>query len=72
MPAKSESVLFFGPVVPDGYGFCYNPQEKCILFGISSYKSNNTTLQAKEMAELVKTSLTDMRDVMASAMRANL
>ncbi|KAL4218901.1 hypothetical protein ACF0H5_021489 [Mactra antiquata] len=72
VPAKTESVLFFGPVCPDGYGFCYNPQEKCILFGISSYKSNNTTLPAQEMAELIKTSLVEMRDVMASSMRANL
>lgn len=72
VPAKSESVLFFGPVVPDGYGFCYNPQERCILFGISSYKSNNITLPAAQMADLVKDSLRDMRDVMASTMKANL
>jgi len=45
VPAKSESVLFFGPVCPDGYGFCYNPQETKILFGISSYKSNQVVYQ---------------------------
>ncbi|XP_060564784.1 carnitine O-acetyltransferase-like isoform X2 [Ruditapes philippinarum] len=72
VPAKSESVLFFGPVMPDGYGFCYNPQEKCILFGVSSFKSNNVTLPAAKMADLIKDSLNDMRDVMASSMKANL
>ncbi|XP_053380411.1 carnitine O-acetyltransferase-like isoform X2 [Mercenaria mercenaria] len=72
VPAKSESVLFFGPVVPDGYGFCYNPQEKCILFGVSSYKSNSVTLPAAKMAELIQDSLRDMRDVLAATMKANL
>ncbi|WAR31442.1 CACP-like protein [Mya arenaria] len=61
VPAKSESVLFFGPVCPDGYGFCYNPQEKRILFGISSFKSNDVTLPAAQMCELVADSLRDMR-----------
>lgn len=72
VPAKSESVLFFGPVVPDGYGFCYNPQERAILFGVSSYRSNEKTLPAGDMAELVRQSLCDMRNVLGSTVRANL
>ena len=72
VPAKSESVLFFGPVVPDGYGFCYNPQEKCILFGVSSFKSNKSTVSAAQMAEYIEQSLCDMQDVMSSAPMASL
>ncbi|XP_052790483.1 carnitine O-acetyltransferase-like [Mya arenaria] len=72
VPAKSESVLFFGPVCPDGYGFCYNPQEKRILFGISSFKSNDVTLPAAQMCELVADSLRDMRQVMESSVKSSL
>lgn len=72
VPAKSESVLFFGPVVSDGYGFCYNPQEKRILFGISSFKDNKVTTTAPHMAELVQKSLLDMREVLLAAVRSNL
>ncbi|XP_052221203.1 carnitine O-acetyltransferase-like isoform X1 [Dreissena polymorpha] len=72
VPAKSESVMFFGPVVPDGYGFCYNPQEKCILFGVSSFKSNDKTLPAAEMSELVANSLRDMKKVLSSSVKSSL
>lgn len=65
-------MLFFGPVVPDGYGFCYNPQETKILFGVSSFKSNQITVEAEQMADLIQQSLCDMQEVMASAVKSNL
>ncbi|KAK9888429.1 hypothetical protein WA026_000677 [Henosepilachna vigintioctopunctata] len=34
---KSHSVLAFKPLVPDGYGCCYSPHGKSILFGLSSF-----------------------------------
>lgn len=72
VPAKAAALLFFGPVVPDGYGYCYNPREHEILFGISSFKHCTDTATAPEMAESVRKSLLDMRDVLASNMKANL
>ncbi|XP_022693330.1 carnitine O-acetyltransferase-like isoform X1 [Varroa jacobsoni] len=43
VPAKSRSVMFYGPLVPDGYGCCYNPMNNRILFGLSAFKSCATT-----------------------------
>jgi carnitine O-acetyltransferase len=43
VPSKEESVLVFGPVVPDGYGLCYNPQESQIIFGVSAFNNNPET-----------------------------
>lgn len=34
VPAHSNSVLVFGPVVPDGYGVCYNPQENQVNIAV--------------------------------------
>ena len=35
--------MCYGPVVPEGYGCCYNPRLKDILFACSSFKSCNDT-----------------------------
>jgi choline O-acetyltransferase len=56
--------MCYGPVVPDGYGACYNPHEDYILVVISSFKSCDQTgsdnfaftleesfLQMKELCE---------------------
>ena len=72
MPARFPSLLFFGPVVPDGYGICYNPQEKEFWIGVSSYKHCKDTVSATEMADSIRVSLLDMRDVLAATMKSNL
>ena len=72
MPAKFPSLLFFGPVCPDGYGICYNPQEKELWIGVSSYKHCNDTVSAEEMAKSINISLLEMRDVLAATMKSNL
>lgn len=72
VPAKFPSLLFFGPVVPDGYGICYNPREKELLIGVSSFKHCSDTVSAGEMANNIKDSLLAMRDVLAATMKSNL
>ena len=71
MPSKEESVLVFGPVVPDGYGLCYNPQETQIIFGVSAFNNSPETDSIK-MGNSVRQSLIDMRDLMAGSLQAKL
>ncbi|ODM97599.1 Carnitine O-acetyltransferase [Orchesella cincta] len=35
--------MCYGPVVPDGYGCCYNPLKDEIIFGVSAFNSNTDT-----------------------------
>ncbi|KAL3872104.1 hypothetical protein ACJMK2_040057 [Sinanodonta woodiana] len=71
VPAQSESVLVFGPVVPDGYGICYNPQEQQILFGVSSFNNCKDTF-SEQMAANLRKALLDMRNVLAGSLKASL
>ncbi|XP_077311011.1 choline O-acetyltransferase [Lithobates pipiens] len=62
VPTTMEMFCCYGPVVPDGYGACYNPQPEHILFCISSFrdcKETSSTMFAKALEE----SLTDMEDL---------
>ncbi|XP_067931343.1 carnitine O-acetyltransferase-like isoform X2 [Watersipora subatra] len=43
VPCKNPIVLCFGPVVPDGYGFCYNPRSNEIIFVVSAFKNCDKT-----------------------------
>lgn len=71
VPSKEEAVLVFGPVVPNGYGLCYNPQETQIIFGCSAFNNSPETESAK-MADAVTQSLLDMRDLMGGSVQAKL
>nr|DBA15443.1 TPA: hypothetical protein GDO54_004653 [Pyxicephalus adspersus] len=62
VPTTMEMFCCYGPVVPNGYGACYNPQPEHILFCISSFrdcKETSSTMFAKALEE----SLTDMGDI---------
>lgn len=66
VPVNADIFLCFGAVVPDGYGVCYNPQEKKLMLSVSSYHSCPTTdsmLFATKLAE----GLREMRDVVTQA-----
>ncbi|KAM5322959.1 choline O-acetyltransferase isoform 2-T2 [Glossophaga mutica] len=62
VPTAMEMFCCYGPVVPEGYGACYNPQPESILFCISSFHSCKETSSPK-FAKAVEESLTDMRDL---------
>ncbi|XP_055896071.1 carnitine O-acetyltransferase-like isoform X2 [Biomphalaria glabrata] len=60
-----KAFLCFGPVVLDGYGICYNPQDEQFIFAISSYKSDSSTSSELFSDSLTK-SLLDMQFLLAS------
>uniref|UniRef100_A0A8I5NG15 Choline O-acetyltransferase n=1 Tax=Papio anubis TaxID=9555 RepID=A0A8I5NG15_PAPAN len=62
VPTTMEMFCCYGPVVPNGYGACYNPQPETILFCISSFHSCKETSSSK-FAKAVEESLIDMRDL---------
>nr|2H3W_A Chain A, carnitine acetyltransferase [Mus musculus]2H3W_B Chain B, carnitine acetyltransferase [Mus musculus] len=69
VPAKTDCVGFFGPVVPDGYGICYNPMEAHINFSVSAYNSCAET-NAARMAHYLEKALLDMRTLLQNHPRA--
>uniref|UniRef100_H0V586 Choline O-acetyltransferase n=1 Tax=Cavia porcellus TaxID=10141 RepID=H0V586_CAVPO len=60
VPTTMEMFCCYGPVVPNGYGACYNPQPESILFCISSFHSCKET-SSLGFAEAVGASLADLR-----------
>ncbi|NXQ58260.1 CLAT acetyltransferase, partial [Anthoscopus minutus] len=62
VPTTMEMFCCYGPVVPDGYGACYNPQPEHILFCISSFKECNET-SSDTFAKAVEESLLAMREL---------
>lgn len=71
VPAKTDCVMSFGPVVPDGYGICYNPMEAHINFSVSAYNSCAET-NAARMAHYLEKALLDMRTLLQNHPRAKL
>jgi len=63
--------MCFGPVVPDGYGLCYNPMNDHINFAVSSFNSCKET-NAAHLAQAVEDALMDMRAVLEQTPRAKL
>ncbi|XP_063262576.1 choline O-acetyltransferase [Prinia subflava] len=62
VPTTMEMFCCYGPVVPNGYGACYNPQPDHILFCISSFKGCKET-SSDMFAKAVEDSLLAMRDL---------
>ena len=60
--ADRDIFLCFGPVVPDGYGVCYNPQEKRYLFSVTSFHDCPQT-DSMHYAHKLKESLLEMRQM---------
>ncbi|NWV67133.1 CLAT acetyltransferase, partial [Malurus elegans] len=62
VPTTMEMFCCYGPVVPNGYGACYNPQPEHILFCISSFKECKETSSGM-FAKAVEESLLAIRDL---------
>ncbi|XP_029158264.1 carnitine O-acetyltransferase-like isoform X2 [Nylanderia fulva] len=62
VPYTSASFMCYGPVVPDGYGCCYNPRAKDILFACSSFRACEKT-NTKDFARVLQETLCNMRDI---------
>lgn len=64
-----EMFCCYGPVVPNGYGACYNPQPESILFCISSFHNCKETSSTK-FAKAVEESLLEMRRLCSLSLSA--
>ncbi|XP_017288320.1 choline O-acetyltransferase isoform X2 [Kryptolebias marmoratus] len=62
VPTTVEMFCCYGPVVPNGYGTCYNPQSDHIIFSVSSFHKSPQTCSAEFVKCLVQ-GLQDMRDL---------
>uniref|UniRef100_A0AAY4EET6 Carnitine O-acetyltransferase n=1 Tax=Denticeps clupeoides TaxID=299321 RepID=A0AAY4EET6_9TELE len=71
VPAKTDCVMCFGPVVPDGYGVCYNPMEGHINFAVSAFNSCEDT-NAGNMAQSLEKALLDIRSLLEHTPKAKL
>ncbi|GCB65549.1 hypothetical protein scyTo_0009968 [Scyliorhinus torazame] len=71
VPAKTDCLLCFGPVVPDGYGVCYNPMDAHINFAVSAYNSCAETNAAK-LAHYLEQALVDMSELLVQTPSSKL
>lgn len=63
VPSLSDSVMCYGPSVPDGYGVCYNLYEDCFNVSISSYFTSPQTSSVVFGEHLVQT-LAEFKDLL--------
>ncbi|XP_053393078.1 choline O-acetyltransferase-like [Mercenaria mercenaria] len=57
-----DTFMCYGPVVPDGYGVCYNPHPHDIIVCITAFKSNAET-QSDYFAYTLEGSLLQMQEL---------
>ncbi|KAF2349978.1 Acyltransferase ChoActase/COT/CPT [Trinorchestia longiramus] len=69
VPARCEAFMCYGPLVPDGYGCCYNPRSASVVFGVSALNSSPDTYSAS-FREALEASLLDMKTLLVSASEA--
>ncbi|XP_034564347.1 choline O-acetyltransferase-like [Notolabrus celidotus] len=62
VPTNVEMFCCYGPVVPNGYGACYNPQSDHILFCVSSFWENTETSSAV-FVKALNEGLLEIRDL---------
>uniref|UniRef100_A0A671R4Y0 Carnitine O-acetyltransferase n=1 Tax=Sinocyclocheilus anshuiensis TaxID=1608454 RepID=A0A671R4Y0_9TELE len=69
VPAKTNCVMCFGPVVPDGYGVCYNPMDTHINFAVSAFNSCQDT-NAARLAQALEDALLDIKTLLEQTPKA--
>ena len=57
-----DAFMSYGPVVPDGYGICYNPHPHNIVVCIAAFKSNAET-QSDYFALTLESSFLQMHEL---------
>lgn len=61
--SKTDCVMCFGPMVPDGYGVCYNPMDDHINFAVTAFNSCEET-NATRLSKFLEDSLLDMKTLL--------
>ncbi|KAI4889075.1 hypothetical protein NFI96_016100 [Prochilodus magdalenae] len=62
VPTTVDMFCCYGPVVPNGYGACYNPQAEHILFCVSSFRECTAT-SSLVLVKNLEQALMDMKDL---------
>ncbi|XP_043218584.1 carnitine O-acetyltransferase-like [Amphibalanus amphitrite] len=65
VPVVADAFMCYGPLVPDGYGCCYNPRDTQINFGTSACNSSPATVAA-DFRGALENSLNDMFNLLHS------
>ncbi|XP_043087029.1 choline O-acetyltransferase-like [Puntigrus tetrazona] len=60
VPTTEEMFCCYGPVVPDGYGVCYNPRPGQVLFCVSSFRESQETC-SERFVKALDEALQDMK-----------
>uniref|UniRef100_A0A3Q3ENW8 Carnitine O-acetyltransferase b n=1 Tax=Labrus bergylta TaxID=56723 RepID=A0A3Q3ENW8_9LABR len=63
VPANTDSVMCFGPLVPDGYAICYNPQADHVHFSITAFNCCEET-NAETLAVTLKDTLCELQELL--------
>uniref|UniRef100_A0A671XFA9 Carnitine O-acetyltransferase b n=1 Tax=Sparus aurata TaxID=8175 RepID=A0A671XFA9_SPAAU len=63
VPANTDSVMCFGPLVPDGYAVCYNPQADHVHFSITAFNCCEET-HAETLAVTLKDTLCQLQELL--------
>lgn len=63
IPANTDSVMCFGPLVPDGYAVCYNPQADHVHFSITAFNCCEET-NAEMLARTLQDTLCELQDML--------
>ncbi|XP_069032279.1 carnitine O-acetyltransferase b [Embiotoca jacksoni] len=63
IPANTDSVMCFGPLVPDGYAVCYNPQGDHVHFSITAFNCCEET-NAETLARTLKETLCHLQELL--------
>ncbi|KAG9333520.1 hypothetical protein JZ751_011448 [Albula glossodonta] len=66
VPANTDSVMCFGPLVPDGYAVCYNPQSDHVHFSVTAFNCCEET-NAETLAQTVESSLCHLQELLQPA-----
>ncbi|XP_048058139.1 carnitine O-acetyltransferase b isoform X2 [Megalobrama amblycephala] len=62
VPTITDSVMCFGPLVPDGYAVCYNPQQDHVHFSITAFNCCEET-NAEKLVLTLDRSLCDLQEL---------
>lgn len=68
---KCDGFMCYGPLVPDGYGCCYNPRANDINFGVSAFNDHPDT-NATNFRQALEQSLLDMHNVLLKTQKSKL
>ncbi|KAJ8366304.1 hypothetical protein AAFF_G00362980 [Aldrovandia affinis] len=63
VPSNTDSVMCFGPLVPDGYAVCYNPQPDHVHFSITAFNCCEET-DAETLALTLDSALCHLQELL--------